>query len=88
MVSELPLVLSQLGLEVFSGLPFAGPGHEEVRTMAAPTCSKCGSVLSGYERSPELNTYVYFCHSCRRAEEEAAGLKKEVAQAGVLKEAA
>ncbi len=49
-----------------------GPGQKEVRTMAAPpTCSTCGSVLSGYERSKELNDPVYFCHKCR-AEEEAA----------------
>ncbi len=38
---------------------------------APPTCSTCGSVLSGYERSKELNVPVYFCHKCR-AEEEAA----------------
>lgn len=58
--------------------------------MAPPTCSKCGSVLSGYERSKELHTYLYFCHSCREVEEEAARLraKEEVAEGEVLKEAA
>jgi hypothetical protein len=71
-------------------LPFTGPGQEEVRKMAAPTCSTCGSVLGGYERSRELNTYVYFCPRCRAAEE-AARLQKmqeKVAEAEVLKEAA
>jgi precorrin-3B methylase len=76
--------------EGLSGFPFTGPGQKEVRTMAAPTCSKCGSVLSGYERSPELNTYVYFCcHSCRRTEEAARlRMQEEVARAEVLKKAA
>lgn len=68
-----------------------GPGLEEVREMAAPTCSTCGSILSGYERSKELNTCVYFCPTCRRAEEEAARLAKareEVAEVEVLRKAA
>lgn len=58
--------------------------------MGTPTCSTCGSVLIGYERSKELNTYVYFCPNCRRAEEEAARLrvKEEVAARQVFQEAA
>lgn len=58
--------------------------------MVAPTCSTCGSILMGYERSKELNTPVYFCPTCRRAEEEAARLKarEEVAQMEVLQKAA
>lgn len=59
--------------------------------MVAPTCSTCGSILTGYERSKVLNTPVYFCPTCRRAEEEAARLAKaraEVAEVEVLKEAA
>jgi hypothetical protein len=56
--------------------------------VRAPSCSACGSFLTGFELDKELNFFIYFCPDCRRAEEEAAGLKKEVAQAGVLKEAA
>ncbi|MBI2073131.1 MAG: hypothetical protein HYT81_08890 [Gemmatimonadetes bacterium] len=58
--------------------------------MAAPTCSTCGSVLAGYELSKELNAFVYFCPSCRSAQEKAAWLKakEEVAEVEVLKEAA
>lgn len=39
-------------------------------TGIPPTCSTCGSILAGYELSKKLNTFVYFCPTCRRAEEE------------------
>lgn len=35
-----------------------------------PTCSTCGSILAGYELNKMLDTFVYFCPACRRAEEE------------------
>ncbi len=41
-----------------------------------PTCSTCGSILAGYELNKELNTFVYFCPGCRRAEEEKSTLLK------------
>lgn len=69
-----------------------GPGQGEVRKMAGvpPTCSTCGSILVGYERNKELNTFTYFCINCRRTEEKATRLraKEEVAEVEVLREAA
>lgn len=55
-----------------------------------PTCSKCGSILMGYELNKELDTFVYFCVNCRSAEEKSARLKakEEVARAEVHREAA
>jgi len=40
------------------------------------TCSTCGSILAGYELNKELDTFVYFCTTCRRAEEEKAARLK------------
>jgi len=58
--------------------------------VRAPSCSTCGSFLSGYELDKELNFFIYFCPECRSAEEEAARLKvqEEAAQATVLRKAA
>jgi hypothetical protein len=39
-----------------------------------PTCSACGTVLSGYGRSEALNIEVYFCPQCR-AKEGAGGVE-------------
>ena len=72
-------------------LPFTGPGQEEVTKMVrAPSCSTCGSFLTGFELDKELNFFIHFCPDCRSAEEKAARLKmqEEVAQVEVLKEAA
>jgi hypothetical protein len=44
-----------------------------------PTCTECGSVLTGYERSKELNVPVYFCTKCREKEEAAKKVEKEAA---------
>ena len=41
-----------------------------------PTCSTCGSILAGYELNKELGTFVYFCPTCRKAEEEKAARLK------------
>ena len=51
-----------------------GLGQQEVRSMGGmpPTCSTCGSILAGYELNKELGAFVYFCTTCRRAEEEKA----------------
>lgn len=55
-----------------------------------PTCSKCGSILMGYELNKELDTFVYFCINCRSAEAKSARpkAKEEVAKAEVHREAA
>jgi len=69
-----------------------GTGPEEVRKMVGypPTCSRCGSILSGYELNKEIDAFVYFCVACRSAEEKSAQLKakEEVARAEVHQEAA
>ncbi len=58
--------------------------------VRAPSCSTCGSFLTGFELDKELNFFIYFCPDCRSAEEQAVRLKvKEAVAAGeVAKEAA
>jgi hypothetical protein len=68
-----------------------GPGEEEVTKMVrAPSCSTCGSFLTGFELDKELNFFVYFCPECRSAEEKAARPKgkEEVAVVEAIEEAA
>jgi hypothetical protein len=36
---------------------------------AAPTCSTCGAILSGYGWSEEINCMVYFCPQCKLSRE-------------------
>lgn len=54
------------------------------------TCSTCGSILVGYEWNKELNTFMYFCITCRGAEGKVVRLqaKEAVAETEVLREAA
>lgn len=63
-----------------------GPDPEEVRNMGgnspAPTCSTCGSILSGYEWGKDVRTLMYFCPQCRGVHAEPARLtanKEEIA---------
>jgi len=58
--------------------------------VRAPSCSTCGSFLSGYELDKELNFFIHFCPECRSAEEKTARLKvkEEVAESEVMKKAA
>ena len=71
-------------------LPFTGPGQEEVTKMVrAPSCSTCGSFLTGFELDKELNFFIHFCPECRSAEEKSARLKaKEEVASEVVEEAA
>ena len=72
-------------------LPFTGPGLEEVTKMVrAPSCSTCGSFLTGFELDKELNFFIYFCPDCRSAEEKSARLKakEQVVESEVIEEAA
>ena len=72
-------------------MPCTGPGQEEVIKMVrAPSCSTCGSFLTGFELDKELNFFIHFCPECRSAEEKTARLKvkEEVAEGEVQKEAA
>ncbi len=59
-------------------------------TGIPPTCSTCGSILSGYELNKELDTFVYFCVNCRSAKEKVIRLKvrEEAAKEEVVREAA
>ena len=55
----------------------------------APTCSKCGAVLSGYGWSEELNFQVHFCPQCRAREETGkVEVKQQAVEMAVLDEAA
>jgi hypothetical protein len=58
--------------------------------VRAPSCSACGSFLSGYELDKELNFFIHFCPECRSAEEKIARLKvkEEVAEPEVMRKAA
>ncbi len=58
--------------------------------VRAPSCSTCGSFLTGYELDKELNFFIHFCPDSRSAEEKTARLKakEEVAEGEVVKEAA
>jgi hypothetical protein len=42
----------------------------EVTTMSAraPTCVTCGTILTGFEWSDELEYFVHFCPACREQE--------------------
>jgi hypothetical protein len=73
------------------GLQEGGAGHEEGKKMAAsaPTCSKCGAVLSGYGWSEELNFMVHFCPQCKaKGETGRLETKKVPVQMEVMDEAA
>jgi len=39
-----------------------------MKAYPPPTCDRCGSVLSGFARSEELDFPVYFCPRCRGPE--------------------
>lgn len=57
-----------------------GPGQREVRTMAnPPTCFMCGSILTGYGLSKELNFPVHFCTICAAKASPKSEGKKEAA---------
>ncbi|MGH7387502.1 MAG: hypothetical protein ACREIZ_03440 [Candidatus Methylomirabilales bacterium] len=58
--------------------------------VRAPSCSTCGSFLTGFELDKELNFFIHFCPDCRSAEEKTARLKakEEVAEVEAVKEAA
>ncbi len=58
--------------------------------VRAPSCSTCGSFLTGFELDKELNFFIHFCPDCRSVEEKSARLKakEEVAEVDQAKEAA
>jgi thiol-disulfide isomerase/thioredoxin len=56
--------------------------------VRAPSCSTCGSFLTGFELDKELNFFIHFCPDCRSAEEKTARLKEEVAEGEAVREAA
>jgi len=56
--------------------------------VRAPSCSTCGSFLTGFELDKELNFFIHFCPECISAEEKTARIKEEVAEGEAVKEAA